>query len=385
METLPDPVPGNHEVIVEVCRCGICGSDLHLTEDAIFGVPPGAVLGHEYAGRVADVGRDVDRSLIGEHVAVFPGARLRPVRHLPRGQPDWCSKFRFDGGGYGQYSLAEPHQLIRLPRTLSLADGALVEPMAVSLHGVKLAQPQPGARVLIVGAGPIGLAAAYWSRRLGASRIAVTAGSNRRAELALTLGAHVFVDPVDASPAAVERALGGPRDIVYECVGKPGLIQRCIEYCRPRGDDHRAGALHAPDTIMPFPLVVKELKIQASAFYEVRDFELAGRGARPRGRCAARDGHRSGWAGCDAGCVRSAAPAEYAVQGDGRSIWLTTIGDHRRPNAHWNNQSMPLTRLHTSFNFYSPFSDCGAVIVISDSSRSGSALRVRSVKRLSGE
>jgi (R,R)-butanediol dehydrogenase/meso-butanediol dehydrogenase/diacetyl reductase len=261
--------------VVEVCRCGICGSDLHLTEDAIFGVPPDVVLGHEYAGRVADVGRDVDRSLIGEHVAVFPVHGCGHCATCLAGNPTWCSKFRFDGGGYGQYSLAEPHQLVKLPRTLSLADGALVEPMAVSLHGVKLAQPQPGARVLIVGAGPIGLAAAYWSRRLGAGRVAVTAGSTRRAGLALKLGAHEFVDPADASPAAVEAALGGPPDIVYECVGKPGLIQRCIEYCRPRGSIVVLGLCTHPDTIMPFPLVVKELKIQASAFYEVRDFELA--------------------------------------------------------------------------------------------------------------
>jgi (R,R)-butanediol dehydrogenase / meso-butanediol dehydrogenase / diacetyl reductase len=275
VETLPDPIPGANEVVVEVCRCGICGSDLHLTEDAIFGVPPGAVLGHEYAGRVADVGRDVDRKLIGEHVAVFPVHGCGKCATCLAGLPAWCKVMRIDGGGYGQYSLAEPHQLVKLPRTLSLADGALVEPMAVSLHGVKLARPQPGARVLVIGAGPIGLAAAYWSRRLGAGRVAVTAGSNRRAELALALGAHVFIDPADASPAAVEAALGGPPDIVYECVGKPGLIQRCIDYCRPRGTVIVLGLCTHPDTIQPFALVTKELTIQASAFYEVCDFEIA--------------------------------------------------------------------------------------------------------------
>jgi (R,R)-butanediol dehydrogenase/meso-butanediol dehydrogenase/diacetyl reductase len=275
VETLPDPIPGANEVVVEVCRCGICGSDLHLTEDAIFGVPPGAVLGHEYAGRVADVGRDVDRKLIGEHVAVFPVHGCGKCATCLAGLPAWCKVMRIDGGGYGQYSLAEPHQLVKLPRTLSLADGALVEPMAVSLHGVKLARPQPGARVLVIGAGPIGLAAAYLSRRLGAGRVAVTAGSNRRAELALTLGAHVFIDPADASPAAVEAALGGPPDIVYECVGKPGLIQRCIDYCRPRGTVIVLGLCTHPDTIQPFALVTKELTIQASAFYEVCDFEIA--------------------------------------------------------------------------------------------------------------
>jgi (R,R)-butanediol dehydrogenase/meso-butanediol dehydrogenase/diacetyl reductase len=182
---------------------------------------------------------------------------------------------RIDGGGYGQYSTAEEHQLVPLPRSLSLEDGALVEPMAVSLHGVRLAHPQPGARVLIIGAGPIGLAAAYWSRYAGAGRIAVTAGSMRRAELARTMGADVFIDPADSSPAAVEAALGGPPDIVYECVGKPGLIQRCIEYCRPRGTIVVLGLCTPPDTFMPFQLVSKEQRMQASAFYEVQDFELA--------------------------------------------------------------------------------------------------------------
>jgi (R,R)-butanediol dehydrogenase / meso-butanediol dehydrogenase / diacetyl reductase len=275
VETVPDPTPAAHEVVVEVCRCGICGSDLHITEDPVFGVPPGVVLGHEYSGRVAAIGTGVENVRVGEHVAVFPVHGCGRCATCLAGLPAWCRQMRVDGGGYGQFSLAEPHQLVRLPRTLSLADGALVEPMAVSLHGVKLANPEPGARVLIVGAGPIGLAAAFWSRRLGAGRVAVTASSNRRAELALTLGAHVFIDPADASPAAVEAALGGPPDVVYECVGKPGLIQRCIDYCRPRGTVIVLGLCTHPDTIMPFPFVSKELKLQASAFYEVRDFEIS--------------------------------------------------------------------------------------------------------------
>jgi (R,R)-butanediol dehydrogenase/meso-butanediol dehydrogenase/diacetyl reductase len=275
IETLPDPSPGPGEVVVEVCRCGICGSDLHITEDPIFGVPAGTVLGHEYSGRVVAQGREVEGVRAGEHVAVFPVHGCGRCATCLAGLPTWCRQMRFDGGGYGQFSVVEPHQLVRLPQTLSLADGALVEPMAVSLHGVRLAKAEAGARVLIVGAGPIGLAAAYWSRRLGAGRIAVTASSNRRAELALTLGAHVFVDPADNSPAAVEAALGGPPDVVYECVGKVGLIQRCIEYCRPRGTVVVLGLCTHADTIMPFPLVVKELRLQASAFYEVRDFEMS--------------------------------------------------------------------------------------------------------------
>ena len=275
VETLPDPTPADDQVVVEVCRCGICGSDLHITEDPIFGVPPGVVLGHEYSGRVAAIGRKVDNVKVGEHVAVFPVHGCGKCATCLAGIPAWCKEFRVDGGGYGQYSVTYPHQLIRLPKTLSLEDGALVEPMAVSLHGVALARPAPGARVLIIGAGPIGLAAAYWSRHMGASRIAVTASSNRRAELALTMGATHFIDPAKASPEEVAAALGGAPDIVYEAVGKPGLIQKCIEYVRPRGTIIVLGLCTPPDTFMPFHFVTKEVTMQASAFYEVREFELA--------------------------------------------------------------------------------------------------------------
>ncbi|MET0290856.1 MAG: alcohol dehydrogenase catalytic domain-containing protein [Steroidobacteraceae bacterium] len=277
VENIPDPTPGPGEVVVEVCRCGICGSDLHLTEDPIFGVPPGVVLGHEYSGTVAALGNGVERVRVGDRVAVFPVHGCGHCATCLAGNPTWCTKMRFDGGGYGQYSIAEPHQLVPLPRTLSFEDGALIEPMAVSLHGVRLANQQPGARVLVLGAGPIGLAAVYWSRFAGAGRIAVTAGSTRRAELALTMGADVFVDPADSSPAAIAAALGGPPDIVYECVGKPGMIQRCVEACGPRGTVVVLGLCTPPDTFMPFQLVSKEQRLQASAFYEVRDFELAAR------------------------------------------------------------------------------------------------------------
>jgi len=275
VETIADPTPGENEVVVEVCRCGICGSDLHLTEDPIFGVPAGAVLGHEYSGRVAALGKGVDKVKVGDHVAVFPVHGCGKCATCLSGVPAWCSPMRIDGGGYGQYSLAEQHQLTLLPKTVALEDGALVEPLAVSLHGVALAQAPAGARVLIIGAGPIGLAAAYWSRRMGASRIAVTAGSTRRAELALRMGATHFIDPANASPEAVNEALGGPPDVVYEAVGKPGLVQKCLEYCKVRGTVVVLGLCTAPDTYMPFQFVSKEQRILASAFYEVREFELS--------------------------------------------------------------------------------------------------------------
>ena len=274
IETVPDPTPGEGQVVVEVCRCGICGSDLHLTADALFGIPAGAVLGHEYAGRIAAIGRGVDRVKVGDHVAMMPLHSCGTCLHCLRGEPAWCSIMRVDGGGYGEYALARQHQCVTLPRTVSLEDGALVEPMAVGLHGVRLAQSKPGDRVLVLGAGPIGLASIYWARRLGAGRIAATAGSTRRADLALAMGADMFLDPADASPEAAVRALGGPPDVVYECVGVPGMIARGIDYVRPRGTVVVLGLCTREDHFVPFTLVAKEVRLQASAFYDRRDFEV---------------------------------------------------------------------------------------------------------------
>jgi (R,R)-butanediol dehydrogenase / meso-butanediol dehydrogenase / diacetyl reductase len=274
IETVPDPTPGEDQVVVEVCRCGICGSDLHLTEDAMFGVPSGTVLGHEYAGRICAIGKGVDQVRIGDHVAIMPQYSCGKCAHCLAGEPAWCSIMRVDGGGYGEYSLAKQHQCVILPRTVALEDGALVEPMAVGLHGIRISKMQAGDKVLVLGAGPIGLAATYWAKRLGAGRIAVTAGSTRRADLAKIMGADVFLDPNDASPDSATRALGGMPDVVYECVGVPGMLSRCIDYVRPRGTVVVLGLCTRMDSFVPFTLVAKEVRMQASAFYTRRDFEV---------------------------------------------------------------------------------------------------------------
>lgn len=274
IESLPDPTPGPGDVVVKVGLCGICGSDLHISEDPIFGVPAGAVLGHEYSGEVVEVGSGVTTVRKGDRLAVFPLESCGACGPCRSGQPAWCDKgMVVGGGGYGQFSRVAEHQCVRMPSGVSLADGALVEPLAVSLHAVNVSKMRSGARVLVVGAGPIGLATVFWARRMGAGKIAVTASSTRRAELAMEMGASVFMEPEDNGPEAVSRALGGPPEVVFECVGKPGLIQKCVDHVAARGTVVIVGLCTMPDTINPFAVVSKECVIQPSAFYELRDFE----------------------------------------------------------------------------------------------------------------
>lgn len=275
VEALPDPVPGTAEVLIEVGRCGICGTDLHITEDPAFQARAGMVLGHEFAGTVIDTGADVGTVRRGDRVAVLPVRSCGRCEACLGGRPACCPQMEITGGGYGEYTVVHEAQCMRLPASLSMSDGALVEPLAVGLHGASLAPIAPGSRVLVIGAGPIGLAGIFWARRLGAVRIAATASSMRRAELALQLGATAFLPPSENLAGGIEAALGGPADVVIEAVGKPGLLARAVELVRPRGTVVLLGLCTAQDTYNPFLTMVKEVRIQPAMLYTRSEFEAA--------------------------------------------------------------------------------------------------------------
>lgn len=275
VETLPDPTPDAGEVVVRVGRCGICGSDLHMTEDAAYGCKKGDVLGHEFAGEVVAHGRDVTGLRTGDLVSVIPLKSCGQCEYCRRGEVQWCAGFGLQGGGYAEYALTRPHQCVKLPSDLSLADGAIVEPLAVALHGINLSGMRTGDRVLVLGAGPIGLAVAFWARRFGAAQVVVQDVAEFQRERALAMGAGRFVvDPADPVGSAID-ALGGPADIVFECVGIPGLIAQAVEQLRPRGTILLLGLCTKPDTFNSFAMLSKEVRLVTSAFFTVQEYEAA--------------------------------------------------------------------------------------------------------------
>ncbi|PWE27629.1 Zn-dependent alcohol dehydrogenase [Pararhodobacter marinus] len=273
---IPDPTCGADEVVLKVCRCGICGSDLHMTEDETFGLQGGEVIGHEFAGEVVETGRDVTTLKPGDLVAAAPirgCGRCGPCR---AGQPAWCENgMTLIGGGYGEYTALAHHQLRKMPQGLSLADGALAEPLAVALHGVMRSGMKPGDRVLVVGAGAIGLAVVYWARRLGAQAVVAADLARHQEERAGSLGATGFVQSGPDMATRVAEACGGAPDIVFECVGKVGLIDHCIELVRPRGTVCVLGLCTGTDRMDSFRAISKEVTIIMSVFFDMHEFRTS--------------------------------------------------------------------------------------------------------------
>jgi (R,R)-butanediol dehydrogenase/meso-butanediol dehydrogenase/diacetyl reductase len=274
-ETLPDPAPGEGQVVVKVGRCGICGSDLHMTEDAAFGCKHGDVLGHEFAGEIVALGSGAEGLKTGDLVSVIPLKSCGHCEHCRKGEVQWCESFGLQGGGYAEYALTRPNQCVKLPAGVSLADGAIIEPLAVALHGVNLSGLRKGDKVLVLGAGPIGLAVAFWVHRMGAAKVAVQDVAEFQKSRALEMGADVFVvDPADPIGSA-ERALGGKADVVFECVGVPGLIAQGVEQVRPRGTILLLGLCTRPDTFNSFAMLSKEVRLVTSAFFTVPEYRAS--------------------------------------------------------------------------------------------------------------
>ena len=225
IEELPDPAPGPDEVIIKVHRCGICGTDLSMTKGGMWDFGAGSQFGHEYAGEIIEIGNRVSGFSVGERISVLPS--------LACGQ---CEACRSHGNnvlcqakpgtamvGFAELARVPTSVATKLPGTLSMADGALIEPLAISLYGVKFARIQPGDRVLVLGGGTVALYAIYWARRLGAGRMVAMSRSARRQDLALAMGANAFIPFGKSEIGEVSEALGGAPQVVFECVGAEGM------------------------------------------------------------------------------------------------------------------------------------------------------------------
>lgn len=270
------PEPASDEVLLRIAACGICGSDLHMTDDPkTFGLKQYDVLGHEFAGEVIRCGSAVSEVKPGDRVAVAPMRGCGHCDSCRRGEPAWCAEMRLIGGGYAEFTTVAARQCRVLPDDLPTEEGALAEPVAVALHCVMRSGLKPGARVLILGAGPIGLLVAFWARRHGARDVIVADINRHQEERAAAIGATGFALSGPGLAEEFRQATGGAPDIVFECVGKRGLIDFSCRLVRTHGTVVAVGLCVGGDEWDPFAAISKEIQVIFAVFFKMAEFETA--------------------------------------------------------------------------------------------------------------
>ena len=176
---IPKPVPQSHEALIRVESVGVCGSDMHYYEEGRIGnavITEPLILGHEFSGIVEEVGATADRSLIGKRVAVEPGIPCQKCEWCRTGHYNVCRDMFFPGGPpydgvLCEYATFHADFCYPVPDSMNAVTAAMIEPLAVAVHTVALAQLQPGETVVILGLGPIGLLTAQIARMSGAGVI----------------------------------------------------------------------------------------------------------------------------------------------------------------------------------------------------------------------
>jgi threonine dehydrogenase-like Zn-dependent dehydrogenase len=294
---VPDPVLGAGDVLVEVAGCGVCGSDLESLRHG-SNVTPGQVMGHEIGGRVLDTG-GVDGLYVGDPVALRPLLACGACPSCLRGQVQLCERSLSQGLGYGlPGGFAEKVRVpagqlrtnvFRLPAQTDPSLGALVEPLAVSLRGVKQAEVSGGDVVLVLGLGQIGLGAVALARLLGAGQVIGVDPSPLRREAALRFGAAVVVDPLVTKVEHAVRELTGPgpyglgavADCAVECSGVPSSFAAAVKALRPGGRLSLVAHSREPFAVKSGRIIEKELRVQGSFAYrdemqEVTDLITSG-------------------------------------------------------------------------------------------------------------
>jgi 2-desacetyl-2-hydroxyethyl bacteriochlorophyllide A dehydrogenase len=274
-----DSRPGPGEVVVRVAECGICGSDLKMYSGTHAFMRPPIVMGHEISGTVEAVGEGVDLQP-GAPVTLFPPVGCGACFHCRAGHEQLCEDMEFFGGqrpgGLATFVVAPRSHVLQIPARVPPELRVLIEPLAVSVHGVERGEPTSGERAVVVGAGAIGLFAALVLRSRGLEGIIVTEKLAERRAFAASLGFEVVDPAMEELPAAVARLVRPEgADVVFECVGSQATIAAALASTRKGGRTVVVG--NAPPALEVDGLALQrgDRSLVGVLMYEIGDFETA--------------------------------------------------------------------------------------------------------------
>jgi L-iditol 2-dehydrogenase len=271
---VPEPKPGADEVLIRVAACGICGSDVHGYDGSSGRRIPPIVMGHEAAGRVAAVGGAVKNFAEGERVTFDSTIFCGECKHCRAGNINLCDRRQVLGVSCGDYRragafaefVAVPARVVhRLPDALPFSEAAMLEAVAVAIHGVSLAQLKQGDAALVIGAGTIGLLTMQALRAAGCERVMIADVDATRLRLAESLGASLVLSAAgDLVGQVMQLTSGTGVDAVIECVGRNETVAASIDSVCKGGTVVLVGNI-SPEVTLPLQKVVtRQIRLQGS-------------------------------------------------------------------------------------------------------------------------
>lgn len=271
---LPVPKPAAGEVLVRVAACGICGSDVHGYDGSSGRRIPPIVMGHEAAGKVAAMGPGVTRFREGDRVTFDSTIYCGECQYCARGEVNLCDNRQVLGVSCGDYSragafaeyVAVPERVVyRLPDSISFAEAAVLEAVAVAIHAVSLTPMVPNSTALLIGAGTIGLLTLQALRAAGCSRVLVADVDATRLKLAKELGStEILPAETDITPQVLQLTNGAGADVAVEAVGQNETVSAAIGSVRKGGTVTLVGNI-CPEVTLPLQKVVtRQIRLQGS-------------------------------------------------------------------------------------------------------------------------
>lgn len=285
VEEIEEPRVVKDSVKIKVKWCGICGSDLHEYLGGPIFIPVGqphplsgnvapVVLGHEFSGEVVEVGEGVSKLKPGDRVAVEPIVACGKCPACREEKYNLCSSLGFhglcgSGGGFAEYTVFPAEFVHKIPDNMSYEQAALIEPMAVALHSIRVADFRTGDTALVLGSGPIGLATIECLKAAGASLVVVLQRKSVRQEYAKRAGADVVLDPNEVDVAAEVKKLtdGVGVDTAFETTGAEVGFNIGLDSVKFEGTLVITSIWEKPMTFNPNVLVFQEKKIVGTLAY----------------------------------------------------------------------------------------------------------------------
>lgn len=261
--SVPDPTPGPREVVVKVASCGLCGTDLHIMEGEFAPTLP-VVPGHEFAGEVAAVGKDVTELKAGDRVAVDPSLYCYECRPCREGHNNLCDRWAAIGvttaGGAAEYAVAPVANCVKLPSHIGLQDAALIEPLSCAVRGYDVLSTKMASKVLIYGSGTMGLMMLELAKRTGAASVEMVDLNPERLTTAERLGCTA------TASAAEELGRDAGWDVVIDATGNGKAIQDGLGRVAKGGTFLQFGVADyaTTATIEPYKIYNQEITITGS-------------------------------------------------------------------------------------------------------------------------